>query len=269
MKIVVFDLDETLGYFVEMAIFWNCLQLFLEKEKLDFFEIFELYPEFLRPNILNILEYIKEKKKVGHCYKLFIYTNNQGSKVWIQQIIDYFEKKLEYKLFDRILCAFKIHGKRVETCRTTPQKTYTDFIRCTKITKNTKICFLDDHYYPNMKNENVYYIYVKPYYHDLPFHVMIQRYIDSQREKKTIPDETPFYENMKNQMKMYPFTLVEKSQKDYNFDLILGEEILEHLHHFFCDIHFFRGKRFDCGTRKKRQLYKHRKTMKNCCKNVL
>ncbi len=32
MKIVVFDLDETLGYFVECGIFWDCLNKYLLKE---------------------------------------------------------------------------------------------------------------------------------------------------------------------------------------------------------------------------------------------
>jgi hypothetical protein len=29
MKIVVFDLDETLGYFTEFGIFWDCLKNYL------------------------------------------------------------------------------------------------------------------------------------------------------------------------------------------------------------------------------------------------
>jgi phosphoserine phosphatase len=29
MKIVVFDLDETLGYFTELGIFWDCLKKYL------------------------------------------------------------------------------------------------------------------------------------------------------------------------------------------------------------------------------------------------
>ena len=36
MKIVVFDLDETLGYFVLFGIFWDCLLRFLvEYEKIS------------------------------------------------------------------------------------------------------------------------------------------------------------------------------------------------------------------------------------------
>ena len=62
MKIVVFDLDETLGYFTEFGIFWDSLSNYLkikEKPKLnqdDFNETLDLYPEFLRPNKINILK---------------------------------------------------------------------------------------------------------------------------------------------------------------------------------------------------------------------
>ena len=68
MKLVVFDLDETLGYFVEFGIFWDTLCLYLSKNNKeeptqeDFNHILNLYPEFLRPNIINILNYLKEKK---------------------------------------------------------------------------------------------------------------------------------------------------------------------------------------------------------------
>ena len=64
MKIVVFDLDETLGYFTEFGIFWDCLMRYSnEKKKVllnqcDFNDILDLYPEFLRPNIINILSYL-------------------------------------------------------------------------------------------------------------------------------------------------------------------------------------------------------------------
>ena len=51
MKIVVFDLDETLGYFVEYGIFWDCLNKYLLKQKYeltqeDFNEILDLDVSF-------------------------------------------------------------------------------------------------------------------------------------------------------------------------------------------------------------------------------
>ena len=61
-KIVVFDMDETLGYFVELGIFWDSLKSYIKMKNIEvpidqqlFNNVFDLYPEFLRPNIINIL----------------------------------------------------------------------------------------------------------------------------------------------------------------------------------------------------------------------
>ena len=81
MKIVVFDLDETLGYFVEFGIFWDSLTLYASKylnkelNQDDFNSVMNLYPEFFRPNIMNILSYLKNKKQSKECQKIMIYTN--------------------------------------------------------------------------------------------------------------------------------------------------------------------------------------------------
>ena len=67
-KVVVFDLDETLGYFIEFGIFWDSLKEYVNKNNIDcninqdlFNKILDLFPEFLRPNIINILQYLKKK----------------------------------------------------------------------------------------------------------------------------------------------------------------------------------------------------------------
>ena len=58
LKIVVFDLDETLGCFVEVAMFWEALEAYNGYNLLDdrFFEVLDTFPDFLRPKILIILE---------------------------------------------------------------------------------------------------------------------------------------------------------------------------------------------------------------------
>ena len=53
LKIVVFDLDETLGYFTEFGIFCDCLNNYFKKSNYSdqhFNELLDLYPLFLRPN---------------------------------------------------------------------------------------------------------------------------------------------------------------------------------------------------------------------------
>ena len=236
-KIVVFDLDETLGYFTEFGMFWDAVNSYIKYINLDipgdqnmFDMLLQLYPEFLRPNILNILSYLKERKRKNHCHKLMIYTNNQGPKEWAHYIIKYFEKKINYKLFDQIIAAFKINSEYVELCRTTHLKTHKDLLKCTKVPNNTQICFLDDVFYPGMKHDNVYYINIKPYLHDLTFNEMINRFINS---SNFIDDPTLCRTFILNFMTNYNYTYVAKTQHSQDIDIILSKKILGHLHTFF------------------------------------
>lgn len=241
MKIVVFDLDETLGYFVEFGIFWDSLNLYLMKNNKkelnqnDFNNILDLYPEFIRPNIINILNYLKNKKKTNSCQKLMIYTNNQGPRKWANYIISYFESKIEFKLVDQVIGAFKINGKRIELNRTTNDKTYTDLISCTQIPVNAEVCFLDDTFYPEMANEKIYYINIKPYIHDLSFAELFERFFKSEISVSLVPlnKKTEFIDYMNKNMQLYNLDIVKKCEHEYQIDKILSKRILHHLEVFF------------------------------------
>jgi len=239
MKIVVFDLDETLGYFTQYSIFWSCLEKYLiENYKYnltdnDFSILLDLYPEFLRPGIMNILNYLKNKKQSNCCHKMMIYTNNTGSKSWANFILKYFEDKIKYKLFDQIIAAFKINGKQIEMCRTTHDKTHKDLIRCTKIPLNAEICYLDDVYYPEMTHKNVYYINIKPYTYDLDFDIIIDRFLKCDHGKKLIKNIDNFKTQMTKNFKLYNFDILEKNSEEYEVDKILSKQILTHLQDFF------------------------------------
>jgi hypothetical protein len=234
-------MDETLGYFVELGIFWDTLKSYIKMKHIEvtidqqlFNNVLDLYPEFLRPNIINILNYLKNKKMEKHCNKLMIYTNNQGPLEWAQYIKHYFETKIHGTLFDQVINAFKVNGKHVEICRTTHMKTHKDFIRCSKVPEDSEICFIDDVYHPGMKNDNVYYINIKPYTHDLSFEVMIERLISN--HIIPINTETEISEMTKymiNNMSKYNYSFVVKSKEMLNIDKILSKKILQHLHIFF------------------------------------
>jgi hypothetical protein len=239
-KIVVFDLDETLGYFMELGMFWDALKAYIKHKQIKqstdqklFNMILDLYPEFLRPNIIIILNYLKKKKEKNHCDKLMIYTNNQGPIEWANFIMKYFEEKINYKIFDQIIAAFKVQGKRVELCRTTHMKTHSDLIKCTKLPEETQICFLDDVFYPDMSNEKIYYINVKPYTHDLDFNEMISRFLNSDILGAGVDDPTYCREFILEFMKRYNYIYVGKSAETQNVDKIVSKKILHHLHLFF------------------------------------
>jgi len=244
-KIVVFDVDETLGYFTQLGIFWDALNVYYKNQGDDdnilksqqnhqdlFNTLLDIYPEFLRVNILAILNYLKRKKEKKKCKHIMIYTNNHASKDWINLIINYFHEKINYNLFDRVIRAFKINGKIIEMCRSTNDKTTGDLFNCTKIPHNSQICFLDDVYYSNMVDENVYYIKLKPYTYDLPFQQMIQRFIACKYGRR-ITDERIFNDFMKSFIDRYNFVYVKKNEKDYELDKIVSKKIMIHLQTFF------------------------------------
>ena len=239
-KILVFDMDETLGHFVELSMFLDALNDFYNKkvENIHFFKILDLFPEFIRPNMVKILKYINNKRHRKHCNKIIIYTNNQGQKSWAELIASYFEyrvsvsnKHVSKKLFDTIIAAYKIGGKQIEADRTTHDKTVPDLIRCSNIDENTKICFLDDQYHPLMEDKNVYYINCKPYVYNLSFEEMAERYFNKFSEMVII-EKSIFVKQIKTFMNMYKFTVVPKQLDDYNIDKFVSRDMFRHIRLF-------------------------------------
>ena len=231
-QVIVFDLDETLGCFVQLGAFCDTIEKY-NKKKLtyqEFYDIFDLYPEFLRPNILIILNYLKEKKIKKQINKVFLYTNNQGPREWAERIINFLEEKINYKLFNKIIAAYKINGKIVENTRTTHDKTISDFIQSTNISKNTEICFIDDLYHTKMDAENVYYIHVEPYHVWLPYNILAERYYHENIDN--IDNKQEFINFIYKNMDRYDIEKTIKTKNDEKYDKIISKELLEDLQNF-------------------------------------
>ena len=178
LKVLIFDLDETIGSFHEAAILWKLIDTDLQH---DFNTLMDLYPEFLRFGILQMFDFIMNKKKKGKCDKVYLYTNNINSPVFPNLIERYLKYKLRTTdiLFDKIIGAFKVNNQIIEHNRTTHKKTYNDFINCAVLTEDVDICFVDDKYYSKMENEKIYYIQPCPYYHKLSNKEIIERFSKS------------------------------------------------------------------------------------------
>lgn len=237
IKIVVFDLDETLGYFSEFGMVWDAVTMYVNESQTLFNELLDLFPEFLRPNILQILNYLKHKKIKSKCNKLILYTNNQGPSEWAKSIIQYFESKLEYKLFDQIIGAYRIGGRQIEMERTTHSKTHGDLTKCAKLPANAHICFLDDLYHPEMKNDNVYYINIKAYKHDLNYSEMATRVINYLKNVQTnnVFDENEFKEQFTRTLNRYHYAPIDKLPAEQQIDEIVSKQMLYYLKDFFKD----------------------------------
>ena len=266
-KIVVFDLDETLGYFTQLCLIWESLcccakdrNISVEFDESVFNKLLDLFPEYIRPNIESILEYLKTKKTAKNCKNVMIYTNNQRQKFWVNLIKTYFEKKINYELFDQIICAFKINGKQVELCRSTHNKTHKDFIKCSKVPKNTQICFIDDTYFPEMHSDEVYYIKIKPYTYHLSIETIVDRIIKSGLVDKLFHQEKDFcIDFLKDKLNEYHSTIKIKSMKEYNIDKIITKEIMNHIEIFFNSQQKYPNAHFNnIHKTKKRKLYKNK-----------
>jgi len=234
-KIVVFDLDETLGYFTEFGIFCDCLNKYFKNTDYSdthFNELLDLYPEFIRPKMINALLYLKSKKMDDTCYKVMIYTNNQGDRSWAINIKKYFDNKVEYELFDKIIAAFEVRGKRVEIERTSHDKTMDDFVRCSKLPENIEVCFIDDLYHSGMVDDKVYYINVKPYKCQISMEKMINTFLDS-KLGNNVADKEDFINSIQREYKKYNYRINEKTKEEQEVDKIVGKRMLQHLKQFF------------------------------------
>ena len=233
MKITVFDFDETIGYFSQFSIFWECLKTYTEKElnQTFFNELLDLYPHFFRPIIFKVFIYIKKQKEVGSCNKVMIYTNNTGAHKWVNYFVNYIHQKIDFKLFDRIIAAFKVKGNIIELCRSTKDKNLDDLIKCSKLPKHTEICFIDDTYFPNMINDQVYYINVKPYFYNYSFHEMMD--LLQSNNKLNYLCKKNFEKYFSKLLKSYNYKVFNKSADDQEIDLIVSKQLFAHVKTFF------------------------------------
>ena len=254
-KIIVFDMDETLGCFVQLGMFTNILEYNIKRKitNEEFNILMDLFPLYQRPNILSILNYIKEQKEKKQCYKVYIYTNNQGPKHWVLQIKNYFESKLNYPLFDKVIHAYKVNGVQIEKNRTSHNKSVSDLLKCTKLSKYTNICFLDDQYHPYMLKHNTYYLHLNEYHYHYDPNQLFEKFKTHFQLNETYinylkqTDKNIFMEyniNKKN--------CLTSQCRERNFKI--SKKILLHLHYFFDKFN---------GKYTKKHYTKQNKTHKN------
>ncbi len=176
----VFDLDETIGYFSQLSVIWkvlNKIQIMTKKSELGQIQFNKLINNFqgiLRPKIVEVFKFLIQNKEDNE--KIILYTNNQVGKRWVILIKNYLEDVLNSTLFDFLIYPYLINGKIIEELRTTSTKTQNDLLRCTNLPSNTKICFIDDKYYPNLgESAQVHFIKLDPYIYKIPWPRMLQR----------------------------------------------------------------------------------------------
>lgn len=232
--IVVFDMDETLGHFEQLSIFWIILVNYLNskfikvKKELLFDIIDNHFNKILRPKIFDILKYLQLQKKKKLCDKIIIFTNNT-SKQWSKLISEYFHYKLEEQIFDQVIVAFKSRGRILENNRTRSDKSYSDLLMCTKLNNDTKVCFLDDITHPEMEHTNVMYLKLKGYKYSYNLEKIANDFY--KKHKNLIKNKDEFLEYMK-QMDEYDYNILIKTELEEKIDTIISKRIRNLLEEF-------------------------------------
>jgi hypothetical protein len=172
-------MDDTLGHFEEIAIFLTGLRKGLGNKMTEeySFKVLDLFPNFFRPGIINILKNIKKKKRKDSLIKVLIYTNNMGPHSWTVFIKKYLEIKVGGKLFDHIISGYKPDTNINK--RTTHYKTVPDILRCTGLNKKTRFLFIDDQQHDRMVHNKVTYMKIHAYNYGIPFKTLVDKYMNS------------------------------------------------------------------------------------------
>jgi len=65
--VIVFDLDQTMGYFTQVGILIDSIETILNRKmKLnEIFELFNLFPQIFRKGMMKTFAYLKTKKQNG------------------------------------------------------------------------------------------------------------------------------------------------------------------------------------------------------------
>jgi hypothetical protein len=184
--IVLFDLDETLGYFQHISMFFDEeIQKNPKKSKKEIiFKLLDENPTSFRINLFSLLSLLKREKRKHKNIRIALFTNNQGPKYWYTSIVEYLNNKLKYKLFDTVIGPYKIGSYQVEPYRTTHNKSILDIARILDIDVNkSKVIMFDDQYHTNMLHQNVKYIHLNEY---LPKEVEPKHHNDGTYEREHI-----------------------------------------------------------------------------------
>jgi hypothetical protein len=155
-KNVVFDFDETIGYFEQII---EMIKHTKKTSKMDVFELFTLFPLVFRTNIFDIFHFIVRLKKEKKIKSVILYSNNNND-VFIGYVLSFIHQKLNYPLFDLSISLNNTHNKN---------KNLSDLLNYSNglLNKKSSIFFIDDKEYDDMKMIK-YYIKCESYKYVYP-----------------------------------------------------------------------------------------------------
>ncbi len=202
IKIVAFDMDETLGYFTQIGVFWDILKELNHKSKIkfendefiEFAKMMDIFADdILRPKLKDTFEIVQSaKQKYGdHIKSVLIYTNNNGPLEWVEYITKYLNQKFG-TVVDQIVASkeneeSKLAGGLIQehNLRQSEDKSVDDLLRVCGIDLENKdevyICFVDDLEHPKMKRNTVFYICIEQYVKILTPEYIVSKYFSTEK----------------------------------------------------------------------------------------
>jgi len=176
-KNIVFDFDETIGYFDQII---EMIKYTKKTSKEEIFEFLKTFPFVFRTSIFDIFCYIVRLKKEKKIKNVILYSNNNND-IFIGIVLSFIHEKLNYDLFDATISINQTHNKN---------KNITDLLNYSNglLNKNSSIFFIDDKEYQNMKSIQ-YYIKCESYkylYSKLEIEKKLNIIIHTNRDKKII-----------------------------------------------------------------------------------
>lgn len=166
-RVVVFDLDETLGAFSDASVLWQAaLDAGIHTpDESSFASFLDRFPRYIRPGMVPLLRDLCRARDHGLIDHIIIMTNNQGPKQWTQRIANQFSRIQGEPVFDHIIHAYHGPEGRREVRRTSHDKSLADLCRCCRWNQSDPpaICFVDDRYHSLSSAPGVIYIPVSPY----------------------------------------------------------------------------------------------------------
>jgi hypothetical protein len=193
-KNIVFDFDETIGYFEQMI---EIIKHTKKTSKVDVFELFKLFPLIFRTNLFDIFHYIVRLKKEKKIKSVILYSNNNND-IFIGYVLSFIHEKLNYTLFDLSISFNQTHNKN---------KNINDLLRYSNslLNKKSSIFFIDDKEYEDMKSIE-YYIKCESYKY-----VYSNSFIENQI-KDTLNENTKIITkiNEKNKISQSIYTIISK-----------------------------------------------------------
>lgn len=204
MKIIIFDLDETIGFFGEIYTFFCAIKHYFSvysnteyKDEDVIGYLIDIFPELLRPGILNILRKLSRHKINNHSlFYIYIYTSNKLHETWANNIKKYLNNKTRCNIFHEVVFNGTpkknklVHNKSIE-----------DFSKQSKIETNNDFCFIDNNYHPYMIKPNIHYIHLNNYICYISVNQLIQRTLVSTTIGKYISYKTIFIKEIKTYYK--------------------------------------------------------------------